>query len=354
MLSQSSVSAESSSMAPPFPEPRCPVANSYGNVKISVIIPVRNEDYCIGQIIEDLMQQTLPPDEIVITDGGSDDRTRDVIQSYIDKKYPIILICTDHAFPGRGRNLAISHARNDLVAMTDAGMRIEPNWLEKLYEKISINKSFDIIYGNYIPMKNCLFQKCASIVYVPAPELKNGRLMRHHFVASSLIKKRVWEEVGGFPDLRVGEDLIFMDKIERGGYAISYAPDAVVHWFIRASFGRTFRHYTMASHQAIRGGFWRTWHRGIVRMYAMGAVILALGFLHSMLWLLLAALMTLLRALKLVFEKRGEYPLRWALHPVRLFYILAIMLTIDLASLTGIIRWFLWDKLRLGSPLEVV
>ena len=71
-------------------------------MKISVIIPVRNEEASIRDLIEGLLNQTLKPAEIVITDGGSTDRTAEIISEYVES-VGIRLIREREALPGRGR-----------------------------------------------------------------------------------------------------------------------------------------------------------------------------------------------------------------------------------------------------------
>ena len=48
---------------------------------------------------------------------------------------------------------------------------------------------------------------------------RDGVITRPRFIASSLMKRSVWRSVGGFPeDLRSGEDLLFMDRMETAGF----------------------------------------------------------------------------------------------------------------------------------------
>lgn len=54
-----------------------------GQMKISVVVPVRDEENSIRELLESLLAQTRPPDEIVVTDGGSKDRTRDIIREFV-------------------------------------------------------------------------------------------------------------------------------------------------------------------------------------------------------------------------------------------------------------------------------
>src|SRR5437773_2304124 len=97
-------------------------------MKISVIIPVRNEEDSIGPLLDALLNQSLPPTEIVITDGGSTDSTAMIIQRYVDQGAPVRLIRTTRALPGRGRNLAVSHSSSEWLAFMDAGVHPDKKW----------------------------------------------------------------------------------------------------------------------------------------------------------------------------------------------------------------------------------
>ena len=44
-------------------------------MKVSVVVPVRDEEHSIRELLDSLLRQTHPPDQIVITDGGSVDAT---------------------------------------------------------------------------------------------------------------------------------------------------------------------------------------------------------------------------------------------------------------------------------------
>ena len=126
-------------------------------MKISVIIPVRNEESSIRALLEGLLGQTLKPAEIVITDGGSTDATPQIISEYVERGAPIRLLRADAALPGRGRNLAAAQAANDWIAFIDAGITPEPTWLELLAERarsrseVGDSGEVDVVYGSYDP-----------------------------------------------------------------------------------------------------------------------------------------------------------------------------------------------------------
>ena len=72
-------------------------------IAISVVVPVRDEAGSIRRLIEALLGQTRPPNEIVITDGGSVDGTREIIREIISRGAPVKLILDKDSLPGRSR-----------------------------------------------------------------------------------------------------------------------------------------------------------------------------------------------------------------------------------------------------------
>ena len=110
-------------------------------MKVSVIVPVRDEEDSIRELLDSLLQQTRPPDEIVITDGGSADATPQIIEEYIRKGAPVRLIRAGAALPGRGRNLGAAQASFEWLGFTDAGIRLASNWLETLAAKAEIGRA---------------------------------------------------------------------------------------------------------------------------------------------------------------------------------------------------------------------
>lgn len=308
--------------------------------KISLIIPVRNEGSSVARLLESIAEQSLKPEEIVISDGGSTDETAAVIESYIKKGLPIRLLTVGMAYPGKARNLAIEASDYDLIAMTDAGIRLSKNWLENLCRRMEEDDSVDVVYGSYDPVRDSFFKQCLAVAFVPAPKVINGRKIRSHFIASSMIRKKVWEAVGGFPDFRAAEDRIFMDRIGKAGFKIAYAPDAVVYWDIPSDFLSVFRRFSLYSMHDIRAEKWRDWHYPVSMMYLMGLIIALLGIFNSPLWFILLLAGVLLRTLGLIFERAEGIPLLEKLSIRRILLITMITIWIDIAMFWGSARYF--------------
>jgi glycosyltransferase involved in cell wall biosynthesis len=305
------------------------------SLAVSVVIPVRNEVQSLPALVESLRAQTFAPGEIIIVDGGSDDGTGALVRTLAAADEKIRLIATTEATPGRGRNVGIAAARHDWIALTDAGIRLEPTWLEHLVAAVVRQSDVDVVYGNYEPVIDGLFTRCAALAYVPPKQRRAEGLSRGPSTASMLITRDVWQRVGGFPDLRATEDLIFMERIEQCGAKIAWAPQATVWWQLRPSLASTFQKFVLYSEHNVRAGRQRYWHYGLLRQYIVAAVFVLLAVLHSRWWLLALMLGVLARTAKSIWQRRAGRGLMWALNPIQFGYVLLILLIIDLATFIG-------------------
>jgi glycosyltransferase involved in cell wall biosynthesis len=317
-------------------------------VKISVIIPVRNEEQSIGQLLNSLTSQTLKPSEIVITDGGSSDRTAAIIAAHDQTSVPIHLIRAPAGLPGRGRNLAAAQAVNEWIAFIDAGITPEPTWLELLAKRTQLDADVDVVYGSYEPVTDTLFKRCCVMAYVPPPVELEGRLVRSRSVVSLLMKRSVWETVGGFPEnLRSAEDLLFMNKIEQGNFRIANAPDALVHWQVQPTPWLTFKRFVVYARNNMRAGLWRQWQAAIFKRYALLLVSTFPVFWFGARWLLITLLLWLAmlaaRATVAIWRNRVCYPGGIFANILRLAVLMPIIAMLDAATAIGTLQWAVKD-----------
>jgi len=322
------------------------------SIAISVVVPVRDEADSIRRLIEALLGQTRPPNEIVITDGGSVDGTREIIREIISQGAPVKLILDEDSLPGRSRNLAVANAKNDWIGFIDAGIKPEASWLAGLAEKVESDSTVDVVYGTYAPVIDSFFRECAAIAYVPAATITEEGPVRAYSIASALMRRKVWEQTGGFPeDLRSAEDLLFMNKVTRAGFHIVRAPRAIVYWNIQPGFWGTFRRFVIYSRNNIRAGLFGEWQGRIFIYYALiaGSAVSVLKFgpksliVPPILWLLLL----IARGVTALRRNRKTYPASFAHNLARLSVIVPIIAVLDAATFAGSISWLLRDKLRL-------
>jgi glycosyltransferase involved in cell wall biosynthesis len=320
-------------------------------MKISVVVPVRNEEESLPILLDGLISQTRQPDEIVITDGGSTDSTRQIIEKYIERGAPIHLVKAGMAMPGRGRNLAAQRASSEWLAFTDGGMRVARDWLAGMAERAEVGDT-DVVYGGMDPVVDTFFKECAAIAYVKPPRENNGTYARPQFIASALMRRSVWQAVGGFPEhLRSAEDLLFMNKVSDAKFRTVFVPDAKVYWNLQPTFWRTFRRFFIYSRHNLKAGLARQWHVNIFVQYAVilicGLPALAFGWrwwAAATIALWLAALTA--RSILSISRNRSCLPAGAFRNAARVITIVPILALIDLATFLGTISWMVKDRLN--------
>lgn len=123
----------------------------------SVIIPVYNRPEFIGIALESVMKQTVQNIEvIVVVNGGADDPTVPVVQSYQTggENYQatnpeVQLIVTDINNIGFCLNLGVKNARGEYYVQLDSDDRLKPDAVEKIIAKFEENPQIGMVIGSY-------------------------------------------------------------------------------------------------------------------------------------------------------------------------------------------------------------
>lgn len=305
-------------------------------MQISLVIPLRNEENSAGPLLESIARQSRMPDEVVVVDAGSTDRTHEVL-ARASAGFPVRVLSRGPLYPGAARNEGVAAARHDWIAFTDGGIRLEPSWLEVLSETASRTRA-DVVLGNYHPACHSFFQENAALAYV-APLGASG--LRGPFVASMLVRREALEAVGGFPPFRAAEDLILLERLLCPPRRVAEAPEARIHWEIPASAAELFCKFALYSYHNLVAQRGRHWHFGVARHYFLTALVaLAAAPLAGWLVLGLFPLMLLARATKASWQKRRSFSFP-TLRPHRIVHTALILAVIDLATLAGTVRWLL-------------
>ena len=111
---------------------------------IALIVTVLNEGESIRPLMDSMVAQTLPPDEVVIVDGGSRDNTVAILRGY-EPALPLRMLVEPGANISEGRNRAIAAAQGDIIAVTDAGVRREPDWRARITAPLLADASLGVV-----------------------------------------------------------------------------------------------------------------------------------------------------------------------------------------------------------------
>ncbi len=99
------------------------------NIKISVIIPIYNRANTLERCLKSVVNQSYPPNEIIVVDDGSTDNSTQIIRQF-DKKIKIVKLKKNYGAQ-KARNEGIRNAKNDWIAFIDS----DDEWLETKLEK---------------------------------------------------------------------------------------------------------------------------------------------------------------------------------------------------------------------------
>ena len=203
-----------------------------GDMKTSLIITVFNEEKTIERLLESLSKQTKKPEEIIFVDGGSTDDTVVKIEKWRmeNGELDIKIMVKKNATIAQGRNRGIEEAEGEIIAMTDAGCWVHPDWFEKIMAPFE-DKKVDIVAGFYRMTGETVFQKCLACYLGVLPE----KLNPSNFMPSArsiAFKKEIWQRIGGFNEKleRAGEDTLFNYQAEQLGAKFLTVKEALVDW----------------------------------------------------------------------------------------------------------------------------
>lgn len=114
---------------------------------ISVVCPTFNSEKFIEATLETVVNQTLLPDELIVSDDGSIDNTLKVVKKFLTKKASglnWIIIENYHSGPGAARNAGIDVATGEFIAFLDSDDLWDKNKLHKCLEIIAKHPSGNI------------------------------------------------------------------------------------------------------------------------------------------------------------------------------------------------------------------
>lgn len=203
---------------------------SHENQRISVIIPVKNEEGKISNCLRGVFSQSYAPYEVIVVDGHSTDET--VAEA---KKFPVKIICEDYGTIGGARQVGLKNAYGEFVAYTDADCIPERKWLENLI------KEFDVdivgIGGGIKNVGDGFWKKPIALImntFIGSANSVQGRLFKEkRFTKSisgcnSMYRRETLREIGGFKaTLSVNEETDLNRRLTKFGKLL-YTPDALV------------------------------------------------------------------------------------------------------------------------------
>jgi rSAM/selenodomain-associated transferase 2 len=177
-------------------------------MRISVIVPVLNEEKSIAETLQTLQQ--LKPDELIVVDGGSTDGTREICQ-----RFGVALYLSR---PGRAAqmNFGAQRASGDVLLFLHADTRLPPSAFDDirmaLQDRKVLGGRFDLQLDNPRP----LLKLVGFMISLRSRLSKVGTGDQAIFV-----RREIFRELGGYPDIPLMEDVALSRALKRRGTVAS-------------------------------------------------------------------------------------------------------------------------------------
>jgi cellulose synthase/poly-beta-1,6-N-acetylglucosamine synthase-like glycosyltransferase len=202
------------------------------NKKISILIPAHNEEKGIRKTIESCLNQTRKPDEIVVVNDGSKDRTLDILKEYIGKII-IVDLKKNTGNKSKAQEIGLKYVTGDIFITTDADTRLDKKFVQKITRHFK-TKSVSAVCGYVQSEKGNWITRVREINYVIGQTInkKAQADINALFVmagCASAFRTKDFKEVVKFEHDNITEDLDFTYKFKLANKRIIYETDAIVY-----------------------------------------------------------------------------------------------------------------------------
>ena len=196
---------------------------------VSIIIPCYNQAQYLEESVQSALNQLYSNIEIIIVNDGSTDNTQEIAEE-LQNKYPNIIriIMQDNKGLSEARNTGIGEALGEYILPFDADDRLDEKMVSKCMNAITENH-VDIVYFDV----QC-FEEKHHIAY-KKPFSENNILYENLPPPSSLYRKKVWEEIGGYkPNMNIGyEDWEFWINVYKHNFKFHYLPEVLFYYRVK-------------------------------------------------------------------------------------------------------------------------
>ncbi len=202
---------------------------------VSIIVPAKDEEAVIARCLEALLSLDYPKEqlEIIVVDGHSKDATKEICSEFSEKYPDIVIVLPQDESKGKppALNLALPYTTGEIVGFFDADSIPEKDALRKAVSYFQ-DPSVMAVQGQ----PQSLNERENMLTRVVAKEdktwfqiLLQGRENLKLFIpltgSGQFIRRRVLEELGGWDESSLAEDVELSIMLLERGCSVKYAPD---------------------------------------------------------------------------------------------------------------------------------
>ena len=216
------------------------------NPKYSIIIPVYNRPEEVDELLESLSRQTFKDFEVVVVEDGSSVPCKAVVDKYLpvmDIRYYTKL----NSGPGKTRNYGAERSKGAYLIILDSDCILPEGYLQAV--EIELEKepadAFggpDRAHASFTPVQKAINYAMTSFFYYWRHS--RGKKKMDKFYPRSFnmgVRSDVYRSLGGFSDMRFGEDIDFSIRIFKNNCRCRLFPGAWVWHKRRTDFRKFFK-----------------------------------------------------------------------------------------------------------------
>jgi poly-beta-1,6-N-acetyl-D-glucosamine synthase len=198
--------------------------NPVSDTSISVIIPARNEEHNIGQLLKALQEQDYPKNlfEVIVVDDHSTDRTAAIVQQFSSVRLLTLKDEGINSYKKKAIEEGISAAKNSFIITTDADCSPQRSWLRMMAAfKEKTNSGFVAAPVSYSTRKKNLLTVFQALDFLVLQGIGAVSVHKKIFTmcngANLGYEKKLFNEVDGFvtiDNIASGDDMLLMQKID--------------------------------------------------------------------------------------------------------------------------------------------
>ena len=213
-------------------------------MKYSFVIPVYNRPDEVDELLESLCQQELGDFEVLVVEDGSSIPCEEVVARYADR-LDVHYYTKPNSGPGQTRNYGVERAKGEYVLILDSDAVLPGGYIAAVEAELAANPcdAFggpDRSHASFTAMQKAINYAMTS--FFTTGGIRGGKKKMDKFYPRSFnmgVRTEVYRQLGGFSEMRFGEDIDFSTRIFKGGYTCRLFPEAWV-WHKRRTDLRKF------------------------------------------------------------------------------------------------------------------
>ena len=189
----------------------------------SIIIPVYNRPQEVRELLETLLKQTSKDFEVIIVEDGSSEKCDTIVREYSDR-LPVTYYEKENGGPAAARNYGAAKAKGEWLIFFDSDCLIPEHYIQNATNELH-NQECQLFGGadrshpSFTPLQKAIDYSMTSILTTGG--IRGNKKSADKFYPRTFnmgIKKEVFRQIGGFSNMRFGEDVDFSYKVKEGGY----------------------------------------------------------------------------------------------------------------------------------------